>query len=151
MSSELQFFLRLTPGESQTEVAWLKHQSGGPSFLSTMVSRKESKTQKKQTPGNKNYNHGLRTYTRPAGRRAPGINTRGFQRREMPFPLLKAGSTASYSLPPHCGETVLENADAQGLLGGKDSLPHPSSRLGAASNPHFPFPPTRISLRESGF
>lgn len=51
LSSKLQGFFCLTPGEIQTVLAWLKQQSGGLSFLTTMVSRKESKTQKKQTPG----------------------------------------------------------------------------------------------------
>lgn len=57
MRSKLKDFFCLTPGGSQAISAWLKPRSRELNFLTTVVSRKENKTQKKQTPGNKNHKH----------------------------------------------------------------------------------------------
>lgn len=73
-----------------------------------MASRKKSKTQVKQTPGNKNDKYSLCTNSRQAGWRAPNIKYAQIsEHSRIPFPLLKARSNTSYSLLPHCGEILL--------------------------------------------
>lgn len=71
LSSKLRGFVCLTPGGSQTILAWLKQQSGELNFPTSVASRKESRTQKQQTPENKNYKPTLCTHSRQAGWGAP--------------------------------------------------------------------------------